>query len=68
MRNVVSKMLQDFIVKQKINYNTIFKDQYLIKYFEACYLELEDENIDQIGEKAYSCKFYSVLYESKILT
>ena len=46
MRNVVSKMLQDFIVKQKINYNTIFKDQYLIKYFEACYLELEDENMD----------------------
>lgn len=46
MRNVISKMLQDFIVKQKINYNTIFKDLYLIKYFEACYLELEDENMD----------------------
>ena len=51
-------MLLDFINKQKLNFNTIFKDQFLIKYFEACYLELEDENMDQIGEKAYSCKFY----------
>lgn len=58
MRIQMKKMVRELLIQKDYDLIDIVSNEYLFNFLKYCYLNLEEEDMDQIGDKIYTCKVF----------